>query len=84
MDTPQKVNRREVTVENTNICVTCQCISKVKYAIIDNKGTRGAACAIVETFYDAKFASCQTNYGTYIYVKRVERFLIDMMVYSTL
>ena len=61
MATPKK----GVTVENTNVCVTCQCISKVKYIIVDSKGTRGAACAIVETFYDIKFVSCQTNYGTY-------------------
>ena len=66
MDTPKTVNRRRVTVENTNVCVTCQCISKVKYIIIDSKGTRGVACAIVETFYDVKFVSCQTNYGTYM------------------
>ena len=66
MDTPKKVNRRGVTVENTNLSTTCQCVSKVKYVVVDSKGTRGAACAIVETFYDVKFASCQTNYGTYI------------------
>ena len=66
MDTPKTVNRRGVTVENTNVCVTCQCISKVKYIIIDSKGTRGVTCAIVETFYDVKYASCKTSYSTYI------------------
>ena len=65
MDKPKKVNIRGVTVENTNVCVTCQCISKAKYIILDSKGTRGVACAIVETFYDVKFASCPTNYDMY-------------------